>query len=93
MAPYLFWELMMLVVGVWLMVIVFVIYGWLLLKRQKKMFAQILGTTKVPEKVVEEEAEKAPQVRLEISKDEPIAKYENFVPEEGVDVSFVDKNE
>lgn len=92
MAPYLFWELMMLVVGVWLMVIVFVIYGWLLLKRQKKMFAQILGTVKIPEKT-ETELEKSAPVRFEISKDEPIAKYENFVPEEGVDVSFVDKNE
>jgi len=92
MTPYLFWELMILVVGVWVMVVAFVVYGWLLLKRQKKMFVQLL------QKVAGGETNSAvppesKRVRLEISKDEPMAKYENFVPEEGVDVSFVDKNE
>ena len=91
MTPYLFWELMSLVIGVWLMVIVFVVYGWLMLKRQKHMFEQILGTSGVS-KSTETECQDTPPVRLEISKDEPIAKYENFVPNENVDVSFVDKD-
>ena len=88
----LFWELMILVVGVWLMVVAFVVYGWLLLRRQRKMFVQILQMVSVSEPNTPDLPE-VKKVRLEISKDEPMAKYANFVPEEGVDVSFVDKSE
>lgn len=91
MAPYLFWELMSLVVGVWLMVVVFVVYGWLLLKRQKQMFMQMMQGEASEAKPAEPNEEQP--VRLEISRDEPIAKYANFVPGENVDVSFVDKKE
>ena len=37
MAAYLFWEFIILIVGVWLMATLFFVYGWLLLKRQKQM--------------------------------------------------------
>lgn len=108
MKPYLFGELLALVIGVWLMVVAFVVYGWLLLKRQKQMFNQIVdqllkgqGTPATlpeakPEEVVTEippKPETTEPVRLEISRDEPLSKYENFVPDENVDVSFVDKKE
>ena len=92
MAPYLFWELLSLVVGVWLMVVVFVVYGWLLLKRQKQMFVQMMQGS-VPSASKTSQSEEEQPVRLEISRDEPIAKYANFVPGENVDVSFVDKKE
>ncbi len=92
MAPYLFWELMSLVVGVWLLVVVFVVYGWLLLKRQKQMFLQILQGPMADQAKSFVAGEEKP-IRVEISRDEPIAKYANFVPGENVDVSFVDKKE
>ena len=94
MTPYLFWEFMILVVGVWLMVIVFVVYGWLLLKRQKQMLEQLLGqfsSEQLSALKMSTEPQMAP-VHMEISKEEPISKYENFVPAEGVDVSLVDKD-
>ena len=92
MAPYLFWEFMILTVGVWAMVVVFVVYGWLLLKRQKQMFIQIVGEKNGASSESDSAASTQP-VRLEIPKSEPISKYENFVPGEGVDVAFVDKDE
>lgn len=90
MTPYLFWEFMILVVGVWTMVVAFVVYGWLLLKRQKQMFMQM--TAEQSGKTLAESDAASQPVRLEIPKSEPISKYENFVPGEGVDVSFVDKS-
>lgn len=100
MKPYLFWELMTLVAGIWVLVVVFVIYGWLLLKRQKQMMNQLLHPspevkeTKIPDEPKEEQkTDEVKPTRLEIARDEPMAKYENFVPEEGVDIAFVDKKE
>ena len=42
MAPYLFWELMILAVGVWLMAVLFFVYGFLLLRHQKQMIQTVL---------------------------------------------------
>ena len=88
MAPYLFWELIILIVGVWLIAVLFFVYGWLLLKRQRKMIQDFF---KMQSASVVEQEESAP-VKLEISKDEPISKYKDLTPEEA-DVSFVDKDE
>ncbi|MBQ3695854.1 MAG: hypothetical protein II938_02655 [Alphaproteobacteria bacterium] len=88
MAPYLFWELIILIVGVWLMAVLFFVYGWLLLKRQKQMMAQFLP----PQTPSAESKEPEAPVHLEISKDEPLSKYKDLTPEEA-DVSFVDKDE
>ena len=87
MAPYLFWELIVLIVGVWLIAALFVVYGWLLLRRQRKMiqdFIALQGAAPTPQ-------EEVPPLRLEISKEEPISKYKDLTPEEA-DVSFVDKD-
>ena len=89
MAPYLFWELMILVIGVWLMAVLFFVYGWLLLKRQQKMIQTLLAT-QTPSPAVS--TNDAPLVHLEISRDEPIGKYKDLPPD-SADVSFVDKNE
>ena len=90
MAPYLFWEFIILIIGVWLMVALFVVYGWLLLKRQKQMMQAFFKPTFMSS---HGEEETASTVHLEISKDEPIAKYKNLTEEDQLDVSFVDKNE
>ena len=88
MAPYLFWEFIILITGVWLMAVLFFVYGWLLLKNQRKMFQDILNTkASLPSK----SSEDPPSVHLEISKDEPIGKYKDLAPDESVDVSFVDQ--
>ncbi len=97
MAAYLFWELLILIIGVWLMATLFFIYGWLLLKRQKKMmtdFWAILETTKTlpPKELTQEEPEPEP-IHLEISKNEPIGKYQNLSSERPVDISFVEEKE
>ena len=90
MTPYLFWEFIILIVGVWLMAILFFVYGWLLLKNQQKMFARLLKlTASTPAPSEQGEA----STHLEISKDEPISKYKDMTPDESVDVSFVDKQE
>ena len=91
MAPYLFWELIILIVGVWMMAAVFVVYGWLLLRRQKQMMKELLAQPPEKEKQEEPEVTPAPALHLEISKDEPIGKYKDIAPEDVEDVSFVDQ--
>lgn len=93
MAPYLFWEFIILIIGVWVMAVLFFVYGWLLLKRQKQLVKELLSNANV--KLTDDLAktEVAPAVHLEISKDEPIGKYKDVAPEDVEDVSFVDKNE
>jgi len=87
MAPYLFWEFVILIIGVWLMAVLFFVYGWLLLKRQKQMILMLLG-----EKVSEKKTQTEPEpVHLEISKNEPIAKYKDMSPDEAT-VSFVEED-
>jgi len=87
MAPYLFWELVILIIGVWSMAVMFFVYGWLLLKRQKTMMHDLIQN-QMPSKSQEETS----PIRLEISKDEPISKYKDMTPDEA-DVSFVDQKE
>lgn len=90
MAPYLFWELIILIVGVWMMTALFIVYGWLLLRRQKQMMKELLGLA--PQKTNQDESDaSAPAIHLEISKDEPIGKYKDVAPEDVEDVSFVDQ--
>ena len=88
MAPYLFWEFIILIVGVWLMAILFIGFGWVLLKRQQKMIRDFMALQNSSAPLAQEPK----PVQLEISKDEPIAKYKDLTPEEA-DVSFVDKDE
>lgn len=91
MAPYLFWELIILIIGVWMMAVLFFVYGWLLLRRQKQMMLELMHT-KVEETTKETpEPATTPTVHLEISKDEPLSKYKDIAPETIEDVSFVDQ--
>lgn len=107
MTPYLFWELMILITGVWLIAILFFIYGWVLIKKQKQMlhdFYQFLASQSplqetpafqyneqtIPESDREPEIEQEP-IHIEISKEEPISKYENMNPQNPVDISFIDE--
>ena len=92
MASYLFWEFIILIASIWLMIILFAFYGWLLLKYQKRMMSDFLKIVEKREPDSEEK-EEAPSVHLEISKDEPLSKYQNLNPDDQVDVSFVDTNE
>lgn len=106
MTPYLFWELMILITGVWLIAILFFIYGWVLIKKQKQMlhdFYQFLATQsplqETPpfqhnEQDEPDEQEETPEpepIHIEISKEEPISKYENMNPQNPVDISFIDE--
>ena len=74
MTAYLFWEFVILIAGVWLMATLFFIYGWLLLKRQKKMMLELLSLrdTQEEEKGESQPEQKAEPIQLEISKNEPI---------------------
>ncbi len=90
MAPYLFWELIILIVGVWMMAALFVVYGWLLLRRQKQMMKELLDAV-LPKENQNESDASTPVIHLEISKDEPIGKYKDVAPEDVEDVSFVDQ--
>ncbi len=94
MAPYLFWELIILIVGVWFMAALFVFYGWWLLKRQQKMMQTLLDQINPQqfEKIPNLESKKKP-VELVISKNEPMSKYKDMEPDESVNVSFMDENE
>lgn len=106
MTPYLFWELMILITGVWLIAILFFIYGWVLIKKQKQMlhdFYQFLATQQPLQETPpfqqndqdeQEEQEETPEpepIHIEISKEEPISKYENMNPQNPVDISFIDE--
>ena len=91
MAPYLFWELIILIIGVWMMAVLFFVYGWLLLRRQKQMMLELIHSNM--EKTIKQTPESTPPptVHLEISKDEPLSKYKDIAPETIEDVSFVDQ--
>ena len=91
MAPYLFWELIILIVGVWMMAVLFFAYGWLLLKRQKQMMQELLNSAPQEQPLPSSEDSPAPTIHLEIAKDEPIGKYKDISPEDVEDVSFVDQ--
>lgn len=103
MTPYLFWELIILITGVWLIAILFFIYGWVLIKKQKQMlhdFYQFLATQSPLQETPpfqhneQEEQEETPEpepIHIEISKEEPISKYENMNPQNPVDISFIDE--
>ena len=92
MTAYLFWEFVILIAGVWLMATLFFIYGWLLLKRQKKMMLELLSLrdTQEEEKGESQPDQKAEPIQLEISKNEPIEKYKDVSPDE-VNISFVEE--
>ena len=94
MTAYLFWEFVILIAGVWLMATLFFVYGWLLLKRQKKMMMQFLSlreSEKIENKPKLEDEPKVEPVQLEVSRNEPISKYRDLPPD-AVDVSFVEDN-
>lgn len=99
MAPYLFWELIILISGVWVMVVLFFVYGWLLLQRQKRMIQAFLQQTthNFPNALpTEQTVPIAPSDKVQemtISKDEPISKYKDLNPDENINVSFVDTKE
>ncbi len=98
MAPYLFWELMIIAIGVWLMAILFFVYGFFLLKKQRKMFdffqEKLQGNFPAESKVEESVPETQDEIQnISISKDEPISKYKDMPMSESVNVSFVDKEE
>ena len=91
MAPYLFWELIILIIGVWMMAVLFFVYGWLLLRRQKQMMLELMHTKGKETTKETPEPTTTPTVHLEISKDEPLSKYKDIAPETIEDVSFVDQ--
>ena len=104
MAPYLFWEFIILIVGVWVMAVLFFVYGWLLLKKQRNLVQRIEAlyppAPTLPHNTQDSSGglandlpEKTSQQNIVISKDEPISKYKDMSPSEDVTVSFVDKNE
>ena len=100
MAPYLFWEFIILIVGVWAIAVLFFVYGWLLLKKQRTLVQRIEALyqpvstpSEKPQNAADDLPEKPSQQNIVISKDEPISKYKNLNPSEDVTVSFVDKNE
>ncbi|MBQ4471750.1 MAG: hypothetical protein II942_00670 [Alphaproteobacteria bacterium] len=102
MAPYLFWEFIILIVGVWLMVALFIVYGWALLKRQQHMIHAILEKLNLadtptptpqpaePAETQPESNEEKPKRHIYISRNEPISKYKDLEKDESVIVSFVD---
>ena len=103
MAPYLFWELLFLGIGVWVLAVILVVYAWALLRRQKKMIEAVYEkldsmdrprssgrTTSLLKdlKPVDE-----PEQEIIISKDEPLSKYANMTVPDSATVSFVDGTE
>ena len=86
MAAYLFWELLILIAGVWFIAVLFFVYGWLLLKRQRRMITDFLAMTQATAPT-----EPKPAPHVEISRNEPLSKYKD-ISENEVDVSFVDEN-
>ena len=104
MTPYLFWELLFLGIGVWVLALILVIYAWLLLQRQKRLAEMVMEkldrmspkeeSKEEPEAPTLNDLRPAPSVPEEktivISKDEPIGKYEHATVDDSVNVSFVE---
>jgi len=99
MVPYLFWELLVLGVGVWVLALILVVYAWILLRRQKRMVDFILARL---EAISENKTPRftldnlRPSIKEEksiaISKDEPISKYADMTVSDSVNVSFVESH-
>lgn len=99
MAPYLFWELLFLGIGVWVLAVILVVYAWALLQRQKKMIEVVYekleemdrprssGRTPV---MLKDLKPADPEEEIIISKDEPLSKYANMTVPDTATVSFVD---
>lgn len=90
MAPYLFWELLILIVGVGLIAIMFFVYGWILLNRQKKMIQSVLEL--LGPRIPETRANEEPPKQIKISKNEPIGKFKDMPVDDNVEISFVDED-
>jgi len=96
MAPYLFWELVILIVGVWLIAVLCFAYGWLLLKRQQRMIQDLFVKLNLPSSLPQKQEKSVPKkepVNLVISKNEPMSKYKDMEPDESVTVSFSDEEQ
>ena len=96
MTPYLFWELLFLGIGVWMLVLIMVIYAWILLQRQRKMIDIIYDKLDRMEKKTSKPTQLLKDLRpaleeeVVISKDEPISKYKDVDLSDAAKVSFVD---
>jgi len=100
MTPYLFWELLFLGIGVWVLALILVVYAWVLLRRQKQFFEAIVARF---ESMTENKSPRftlndlRPSLKTEkslvIAKDEPISKYADMTVSDSVNVSFVDAHD
>jgi len=98
MTPYLFWELLFLGVGVWVLAFILVIYAWLLLKRQKRLidfvldrFVELSSKDTLPRLTVDDLRSNAKtEQTIAIAKDEPISKYADMTVSDSVNISFVE---
>ena len=102
MTPYLFWELLFLGIGVWVLAFILVVYAWILLRRQKRLVEMVVE--KLDRLNPKEEASPSAttlndlrpasstpdEKTIVISKDEPMGKYENVTVDDSVNVSFVE---
>ena len=98
MTPYLFWELLFLGVGVWVLALILVIYAWILLKRQQRLIDFVLDkfaelpANKSRRAILEDlrPASSKTEQTIAIAKDEPISKYADMTVADSVNVSFVE---
>ncbi|MBP5344486.1 MAG: hypothetical protein J6Y85_05395 [Alphaproteobacteria bacterium] len=100
MTPYLFWELLFLGVGVWVLALILVVYAWLLLRRQKRLIEFVLDkladisvntSHRFTLNDLRSTADK-PEKTVAIAKDELISKYAGMPMSDSVNVSFVESS-
>ena len=99
MTPYLFWELLFLGIGVWVLALILVVYAWVLLRRQKRLIDFVLARfetmseNKPPRFTLDDlRPNNKTEKSIAISKDEPISKYADMTVSDSVNVSFVESH-
>ena len=99
MTPYLFWELLFLGIGVWVLAFILVVYAWILLKRQERLinfvldrFDELPVNNKTRRAILDDLRPNSANTEktIAIAKDEPISKYADMTMSDSVNVSFVE---
>lgn len=86
------WEVGILAFILWLVSIVFVVFSFILLRRQHVVFKHIvMRLERLDEAILAQKKELAQKTRVSIPKDELISKYESVSLPDDVQISFVEK--
>lgn len=94
MSQMVLWEIGILSLLLWGISVGFVVFSWILLRRQQKVFLHIAARLeRLDEALLGQKAHQAKKARVSIPKDELISKYESVSLPDDVEISFIEKED